>query len=116
MWIDPWLRDNGIKKYKELRDSNKLKGLTRVQIIKLLHHETGLGLAECSFIYKQLNTMTILLDKLTDDKTVIGNILTGLKKKGGYCPCKIGKEEENLCPCKDYRDTGHCHCNLYKNA
>lgn len=36
--------------------------------------------------------MEILLDKLTDDKTVIGNILTGLKKKGGYCPCKTGKK------------------------
>lgn len=45
--------------------------------------------------------MTILLDKLTDDKTVIGNILTGLKKKGGYCPCKIGKEDENLCLVKN---------------
>lgn len=32
--------------------------------------------------------MEILLDKLTD----IGNILTGLKKKGGYCPCKTGKK------------------------
>lgn len=48
--------------------------------------------------------MEILLDKLTDDKTVIGNILTGLKKKGGYYPCK------------EYRDTGHCYCTLYKNA
>ena len=56
--------------------------------------------------------MEILLDKLTDDKTVIGNILTGLKKKGGYCPCK----DENLCPCKEYRDTGHCYYTLYKNA
>ena len=36
--------------------------------------------------------MEILLDKLTDDKTVIGNIFTGLKKKGGYCPCKTGKK------------------------
>lgn len=60
--------------------------------------------------------MEILLDKLTDDKTVIGNILTGLKKKGGYCPCKTGKEDENLCPCKEYHDTGHCYCTLYKNA
>lgn len=116
MWIDPCFRQQGIAKYKELKDDGKSEGLTRVQIIKLLRSETGLGLAECSSIYRELNTMTILLDKLTDDKTVIGNILTGLKKKGGYCPCKIGKEDENLCPCKEYRDTGHCHCTLYKNA
>ena len=116
MWIDPYFRQQGIAKYKELKDDGKFEGLTRVQIIKLLRNETGLGLAECSSIYRELNTMTILLDKLTDDKTVIGNILTGLKKKGGYCPCKTGKEDENLCPCKEYRDTGYCHCTLYKNA
>ena len=43
-----------------------------------------------------------------------------LKEAGGfkkYCEaCKIGKEDENLCPCKEYRDTGHCRCTLYKNA
>ena len=92
MWIDPYFRQQGIAKYKELKDDGKFEGLTRVQIIKLLRSETGLGLAECSSIYRELNTMTILLDKLTDDKTVIGNILTGLKKKGGYCPCKTGKK------------------------
>lgn len=42
--------------------------------------------------------MEILLDKLTDNKTVIGNILTGLKKKGGYCPCKTGKEDRKSLP------------------
>ena len=116
MWIDPCFRQQGIAKYKELKDDGKFEGLTRVQIIKLLRSETGLGLAECSSIYRELNTMTILLDKLTDDKTVIGNILTGLKMKGGYCPCKIGIEAENLCPSKEYRDTGHRLCQLYKNA
>lgn len=42
--------------------------------------------------------MEILLDKLTDDKTVIGNILTGLKKKGGYCPCKTGERRRKSLP------------------
>lgn len=60
--------------------------------------------------------MELKLDKLTDDKTIIGNILIGLKKKNGYCPCRVGKEEDSKCPCKEYRDTGFCHCGLYKNA
>ena len=50
MWIDPYFRQQGIAKYKELRDGGKFEGLTRVQIIKLLRSETGLGLAECSSI------------------------------------------------------------------
>lgn len=58
--------------------------------------------------------MEILLDKLTDDKKIIGLILTGLKKKNGYCPCSLIKDKDHLCPCKEYRETGNCHCKLYK--
>lgn len=57
--------------------------------------------------------MEILLDKLTVDKERIGLILLGLKKKEGYCPCKVGKDEDIKCPCLEYRETDKCHCQLY---
>lgn len=36
------------------------------------------------------------------------------KYGAAYCPCKIDKITENICPCKDYSDTGKCICKLYK--
>ncbi len=30
-----------------------------------------------------------------------------------YCPCKVDRIPDNICPCKEYRDTGKCICGLY---
>lgn len=39
-----------------------------------------------------------------------------VRNNGGYCPCKIEKNEDTLCPCKEFRDSnksGYCHCGRY---
>ena len=39
-----------------------------------------------------------------------------IKNNGGYCPCKIDKNEDTLCICKEFRDSnksGYCHCGRY---
>ena len=58
--------------------------------------------------------------KLNDNKEVVAAIREGLKKKGGYCPCKIEISEDNKCMCKEFREQiadpdfeGFCHCMLY---
>ena len=43
----------------------------------------------------------------------VNQITQGLHKKGGYCPCKVQKTEENLCPCDEFITTGECHCKLW---
>ena len=45
-------------------------------------------------------------------------VIEGLKRNfekygASYCPCKMDHIEDNICPCKDYRDTGKCICGLY---
>lgn len=30
-----------------------------------------------------------------------------------YCPCKVDRIEDNICPCKEFRETGNCICGLY---
>lgn len=57
---------------------------------------------------------------LNPDKKIVETIKEGLKQKGGYCPCKIPRTEENKCMCKEFRDQindpefeGFCHCRLY---
>jgi ferredoxin-thioredoxin reductase catalytic subunit len=58
--------------------------------------------------------------KLNPDKEVVKAIKEGLKKKGGYCPCRLEKTEDNKCMCKEFKDQiadpefeGYCPCMLY---
>ena len=54
------------------------------------------------------------------DERVVKAIREGLKRKDGYCPCRIARVEDNVCMCKEFRDQiadpnfeGYCHCKLY---
>ncbi|MBR2968437.1 MAG: ferredoxin thioredoxin reductase catalytic beta chain [Clostridia bacterium] len=58
--------------------------------------------------------------RFNEDKQVVAMIKEGLKQKGGYCPCKLERTEENKCVCKEFREQiadpefeGYCHCRLY---
>jgi len=58
--------------------------------------------------------------RLNEDKEIVSIIKEGLKKKGGYCPCRAEIIEDNKCMCKEFRDQiadpdfkGYCHCMLY---
>ena len=58
--------------------------------------------------------------RLNEDKEVVKRIKEGLKAKGGYCPCRLHKTEDNKCICKEFREQmadpnfeGYCHCLLY---
>ena len=58
--------------------------------------------------------------KLNPDKEAVRIVREGLKRTGGYCPCRLERTEENKCMCKEFRDQindpkfqGFCHCRLY---
>ncbi len=58
--------------------------------------------------------------RLNEDKEIVAVIKEGLKAKGGYCPCRLERSEENKCICKEFREQiadpefeGYCHCRLY---
>lgn len=58
--------------------------------------------------------------RLNEDTEIVKTIKEGLKQKGGYCPCRMEKTEDNKCICKEFRDQindpdfeGYCHCMLY---
>ena len=58
--------------------------------------------------------------RLNSDKEVVKSIREGLKKTGGYCPCRIQRTEENKCMCEEFKKQiadpdceGCCHCMLY---
>lgn len=58
--------------------------------------------------------------RLNSDKNVVSMIKEGLKRKNGYCPCRLEINEDNKCMCKEFREQiddpefeGYCHCMLY---
>jgi len=45
-------------------------------------------------------------------------IVTGLEtikiREGKrYCPCRMERSIDTICPCKEMRETRHCHCGLF---
>ena len=38
--------------------------------------------------------------KVNEDKEIVKTIKEGLKKNGGYCPCRFEKTEDTKCMCK----------------
>ena len=58
--------------------------------------------------------------RLNEDRKIVARIKEGLKMKGGYCPCRLEKTEENRCICRECKEQiadpefeGYCHCMLY---
>ena len=57
---------------------------------------------------------------LNPDKEVVKTVREGLKRTGGYCPCKLIRNKDTKCMCKEFREQiadpgfeGFCHCRLY---
>ena len=57
---------------------------------------------------------------LHPDPEVVARVQEGLRRTGGYCPCRIARTEENKCICQEFRAQiadpnfeGYCHCLLY---
>ena len=58
--------------------------------------------------------------RLNEDQEMVKTIREGLKRTGGYCPCRMERNEDNKCICKEFRKQmadpqfkGYCHCMLY---
>ena len=49
------------------------------------------------------------------NKQIVDKILDALDKNNGYCPCKLEKNNDTKCMCKEFREQkeGYCHCGLY---
>ena len=58
--------------------------------------------------------------RLNENEEIVKTIKEGLKAKGGYCPCRLERTEDNKCIFKEFREQiadpnfeGYCHCMLY---
>ena len=62
----------------------------------------------------------VMAVRFNEDAELVAQIKEGLKRKGGYCPCRLQKTEDTKCICKEFREQiadpefeGYCHCLLY---
>ncbi len=51
--------------------------------------------------------------KLNTDKEHTLKVINAVFKNKGYCPCKLGEKEDNICPCKDFLENDVCKCKLF---
>ena len=53
--------------------------------------------------------------KLNINNPNLKKIQQALKENNGYCPCKLVKNEDTKCQCKEFREqeSGICHCGLF---
>lgn len=58
--------------------------------------------------------------KLNPDPEIVNTIREGLKRTGGYCPCRMERTAATKCMCQEFQDQiadpgfeGFCHCMLY---
>lgn len=58
--------------------------------------------------------------KLNPDREIVETVKEGLRRTGGYCPCRIQRTEDFKCVCREFREQiadtdfeGFCHCMLY---
>ena len=54
------------------------------------------------------------------DKELVAVVKEGLRRRGGYCPCRREDKEEYKCMCEEFKAQikdpdfeGYCHCMLY---
>ena len=58
--------------------------------------------------------------RLNDNAEIVAQIKEGLKRTGGYCPCRLEQTEDTRCICTEFKAqledpdfSGFCHCLLY---
>lgn len=56
-----------------------------------------------------------MMIKVSDNKEHVAKIRAKLKENDGYCPCRLIKNEDTKCICKEFleQESGECHCGLY---
>ncbi len=58
--------------------------------------------------------------RINSNEEVVKTVREGLKRTGGYCPCRRERTEDTKCICSEFRAQmadpefeGYCHCMLY---
>lgn len=55
---------------------------------------------------------------LSSNKEKVKEIRQKLAENDGYCPCRLEKNPDTKCVCKEFLEqgVGECHCGLYNKV
>ena len=125
----PFLSVDGIlRTYGDWKDAARLKELCKFETfprtaessteIRSLLRE---GKSVAGLVPEAVDLLLRHRVSYNDDAKIVAAVLKGLQAKGGYCPCRLQKLPEFVCPCEEFRSQladgayhGLCHCRLYK--
>ena len=58
--------------------------------------------------------------RLNENEDIVNGVKAGLKRTGGYCPCRTERTDDFKCMCREFKEQvkdpdfeGYCHCMLY---
>ena len=58
--------------------------------------------------------------RLNENAEIVRTVKEGLKRTGGYCPCRMERTDAFKCMCEEFKQQiadpdyeGYCHCFLY---
>ena len=51
--------------------------------------------------------------KLNPDKEKVLKLIDAIFNNNMYCPCRVDKKQDNICPCKDFVENKICKCKLF---
>ncbi|MEG1705004.1 MAG: ferredoxin thioredoxin reductase catalytic beta chain [Clostridia bacterium] len=51
--------------------------------------------------------------RLNKNSDYVKQIIEGIQKKDGHCPCRVNADDTTLCPCDEFIATGICKCKLF---
>lgn len=51
--------------------------------------------------------------RLNPDKAFVADLIERIRANDGYCPCRVEKSIDTLCPCREFRKHYECTCGLY---
>lgn len=51
--------------------------------------------------------------RLNPDSEYVNNIIKGIYRKDGHCPCRVNVDDTTLCPCDEFVSDGICKCSLF---
>jgi hypothetical protein len=69
--------------------------------------------------YSSISSRTLIFSKagtvlkMNPNTELVNRIYFRIKNRNGHCPCTTYENEDTICPCKEVRVVGKCHCGLY---
>lgn len=121
--IENFLKSKGYNNLPVLEVNEKLTdSFSKDELDKIIAEELKAISKSNTLIWEELIEAGKKVDAvLSSDRNRVSKIMDALnsnilKYGAAYCPCKLDKSQENICPCEEFRtnkDMKKCHCGIY---